>query len=372
MSDTPNNENITLDHCPFCGREPEFILSFDSRTTKYSLQVGCYVCPCKSEAVYFDNKERASDYLDTAAEKWNNRPIEAELERENAELKAEIERLALEIENQQYTITCASEENQQLKESLAEARADADHWKGECSDLVRKAHEMRAEIDYFQTLIDLQHKRTVEADKLWQQAHNQPDVWPDLGGLIEWLLLRLKRADRADAGGPENRRVICTAKRPALAWQRGNANSKSRPQSGRKDEEMSVNNREAYELLHVFLTYCENEHRATFIKEIPGLQAMRLGHKDKNRIIDEFLCGAPLHDINKREEYVANSAREPLEKKIKELETELADKVKQLADARAEIERLREYTTCTLESADAEMDDKDIHPQNIKQGEPNV
>jgi hypothetical protein len=30
----------------------------------------------------------------------------------------------LEIENQQYTITCASEENQQLKESLAEARAE--------------------------------------------------------------------------------------------------------------------------------------------------------------------------------------------------------------------------------------------------------
>lgn len=90
MSDTPNNENITLVHCPFCGREPEFILSFDSRTTKYSLQVGCYVCPCKSEAVYFDNKERASDYLDAAAEKWNNRPIEAELERENAELRKQL------------------------------------------------------------------------------------------------------------------------------------------------------------------------------------------------------------------------------------------------------------------------------------------
>lgn len=75
---------------------------------------------------------------------------------------------------------------------LAEARAEVEHWKGECSDLVRMAHEMRAEIDYFQTLIDLQHKRTVEADKLWQVAHNQPDVLPDLGRLIEWLM---KRAD---------------------------------------------------------------------------------------------------------------------------------------------------------------------------------
>ena len=41
-----------------------------------------------------------------------------------AEARAEIERLALEIENKQYTITCASEENQQLKESLAEALAE--------------------------------------------------------------------------------------------------------------------------------------------------------------------------------------------------------------------------------------------------------
>jgi chromosome segregation ATPase len=51
-------------------------------------------------------------------------PRVIELERELAGAQAEIERLALEIENQQYTITCASEENQQLKESLAEARAE--------------------------------------------------------------------------------------------------------------------------------------------------------------------------------------------------------------------------------------------------------
>lgn len=83
----------------------------------------------------------------------------------------------------------------ELERELAEAQAEAEHWKGECSDLVRMAHEMRAEIDYFQTLIDLQHKRTVEANKLWQQAHNQPDVWPDLGKLVEWLLLRLKNQE---------------------------------------------------------------------------------------------------------------------------------------------------------------------------------
>lgn len=48
----------------------------------------------------------------------------ADKDRQLAEARAEIERLALELENKQYTITCASEKNQQLKESLAEARAE--------------------------------------------------------------------------------------------------------------------------------------------------------------------------------------------------------------------------------------------------------
>lgn len=53
-----------------------------------------------------------------------------QLTKELAEARAELERLALEIENKQYTITCASEENQQLKESLAEARAEIERLKG--------------------------------------------------------------------------------------------------------------------------------------------------------------------------------------------------------------------------------------------------
>ena len=60
------------------------------------------------------------------------RQLETELadkEKQLAEARAEIERLALEIENKQYTITCASEENQQLKESLAEARAEIERLK---------------------------------------------------------------------------------------------------------------------------------------------------------------------------------------------------------------------------------------------------
>jgi hypothetical protein len=111
-----------------------------------------------------------------------------------AEARAEIEKYKVgKVAPADYYSMAEAEEK--LCKELAEARAEIEHWKGECSDLVRMAHEMRAEIDYFQTLIDLQHKRTVEANKLWQQAHNQPDAWPDLGKLIEWLLLRLKNQE---------------------------------------------------------------------------------------------------------------------------------------------------------------------------------
>jgi len=45
-----------------------------------------------------------------------------QLERELSEARAE-------IENKQYTITCAAEENQQLQEQLAEARAEIEQYK---------------------------------------------------------------------------------------------------------------------------------------------------------------------------------------------------------------------------------------------------
>lgn len=54
---------------------------------------------------------------------WRDDEI-AKLQQQLQEAQTEIERLALEIENRQYTITCASEENLQLKKSLAEARAE--------------------------------------------------------------------------------------------------------------------------------------------------------------------------------------------------------------------------------------------------------
>ena len=48
--------------------------------------------------------------------------------------------------------------------------------------------EMRAEIEGHDALISMQHKRTIVADKLWQEATGYYDTFPDLGVLIEWLM----------------------------------------------------------------------------------------------------------------------------------------------------------------------------------------
>jgi hypothetical protein len=48
--------------------------------------------------------------------------------------------------------------------------------------------EIESKISEYQTLLDIQHERTQQADKAWQVAHNQPNVMPDLGELIEWLM----------------------------------------------------------------------------------------------------------------------------------------------------------------------------------------
>ena len=48
----------------------------------------------------------------------------------------------------------AEVERDELRKQLAEARADADHWKGECNALQRMVHEARAEIERKDALIE--------------------------------------------------------------------------------------------------------------------------------------------------------------------------------------------------------------------------
>jgi hypothetical protein len=56
--------------------------------------------------------------------------------------------------------------------------------------LLDEVGRLRDEAKELNQLFDLQYTRTRRATALWQEAHNKPDVLPDLGELIGWLLER--------------------------------------------------------------------------------------------------------------------------------------------------------------------------------------
>jgi hypothetical protein len=49
---------------------------------------------------------------------------------------------------------------------------------------------LRAEIRYNDSLIMVLHERLLPAVKAWQRETNRPDILPDLGRLVRWLLAR--------------------------------------------------------------------------------------------------------------------------------------------------------------------------------------
>lgn len=52
--------------------------------------------------------------------------------------------------------------------------------------------EAEAKRDEYKHLFDLQQKRMTEATKLWQWATGKHDVLPDLGDLLNWLMIRAR------------------------------------------------------------------------------------------------------------------------------------------------------------------------------------
>ena len=50
--------------------------------------------------------------------------------------------------------------------------------------LIIRARDELQELEY---IFELQRSRMGEATKFWQEATQQPDIWPDLGKLLEWL-----------------------------------------------------------------------------------------------------------------------------------------------------------------------------------------
>jgi hypothetical protein len=80
----------------------------------------------------------------------------------------------------------------------------------------RSLSSAREEIDDYDRLINLQHSRTVKADKLWQEAHNKPDTTPDLGALVDWLM---ERADRLESAFAEAHLDADEYRRKAYHWE---------------------------------------------------------------------------------------------------------------------------------------------------------
>ena len=52
---------------------------------------------------------------------------------------------------------------------------------------VKRIAELEAEVADDDATAEMRRERTIEASREWQQATGNPDVWPDLGTLIDWL-----------------------------------------------------------------------------------------------------------------------------------------------------------------------------------------
>ncbi len=106
-----------------------------------------------------------------------------------------------------------------FREQAAELSRSKDTIKslGRSFDAMReRATVAEKERDEMQALFDLQHTRTVVADKLWQEAHGKPDVLPDLGELVSWLL-RERAALKSAAERKDEALTVIDAAEKALS-----------------------------------------------------------------------------------------------------------------------------------------------------------
>jgi len=90
--------------------------------------------------------------------------------------------------------------------------------------------ELEAEVADNDAMMEIRHQRTVEADREWQQATGQHDVFPDLGTLIDWLRERARQAEASEA---RLRKALEAAKPPLEEFCR--ANPKWQYGKGRQD-----------------------------------------------------------------------------------------------------------------------------------------
>ena len=90
--------------------------------------------------------------------------------------------LARNLENLRHALDQGFPRAQYLREGIAAALAHIEAITQENTEL--------------EQLFDLQHTRTVQADMAWREAHPGNDlVLPDLGTLVDWLLVEKRAAD---------------------------------------------------------------------------------------------------------------------------------------------------------------------------------
>lgn len=72
-------------------------------------------------------------------------------------------------------------------------------WRLQSGDIQNLLDEALEELEEKESLFELQHRRLEKAQRAWQKAHNQPDRYPDLGKLLDWLM---QEAEIESEGAP--------------------------------------------------------------------------------------------------------------------------------------------------------------------------
>ena len=89
-----------------------------------------------------------------------------------------------------------------LKNRIAELEAQLEALQKKAEWAVaqnKRIAELEAEVSENDAMMEIRRKRTIEADREWQQATGQHDVFPDLGTLIDWLRDRARQAEASEA-----------------------------------------------------------------------------------------------------------------------------------------------------------------------------
>lgn len=139
-----------LKPCPFCGGEAELCYS-PGAINGYRIYAACAECGARPSGLWQEKMPKPNDQSwKDAADDWNSRPGEPDLENcgvaycEHYPEGLPVCGKCREESTLAHDKACAL---------LAEARADAEHWKSECNAMQRMVHEARAEIEKLRFMV---------------------------------------------------------------------------------------------------------------------------------------------------------------------------------------------------------------------------